>query len=84
MIWAILGLALVESLALKAEIVLSARGYAGAASILAAFNAFLWFVIVKIAVEVSWELLPAYAVVFGCGSYIAIRVTRRWRMLQPE
>ena len=75
MIWLLIGFGLLEAVILSLETILKARGYAFLSAVAATLSVLLWFTVVKMAPDVAWETVPAYALAFGIGSYWTVRWT---------
>ena len=63
----------VESLIISFDVLACSRGMAKTSATLSFFNVIIWFTIVKMAPEVTWMMVPIYALSYAIGSYVAIR-----------
>ena len=77
-------LGFVESIIVSVDAIVTSRGYAGWSACMSFISTIVWFVLVKLAITIPWEMILAYACVFALGAYIAVRFTRKLKVLVGE
>lgn len=63
----------VESLILTATVIAQAKMMAKTTAVLCFVSTVGWFIIVRVAPELSWPVVPMYAASFAVGSYLTVK-----------